>query len=147
MPESTILPRAISVRKVTKAEDGSYGLWLYLRDNATTRTIIDLEGNPTTLYVYDEVHVHIQLPAEVANKLDLRILKGHWREWHKRRQDKLRPAIRELMKKKLSRQKLAAAKIKAVNHRDELSEVGNVTTVRQVLGSLARWNNKELTVG
>lgn len=132
MPESTIRPARLAIRKQILEGQITY-MYVYIRDNVSKKTVKDVDGNLTTLYVYDEQQVRVAIPQKLGN------LKSMSRSRGKR----IRDAIKSLANQHGAQ---------AVDRRDGLKEIRGdpntppLGTIISILTNKNNWSGKKLPV-
>lgn len=144
MPESTVLPKRIEVRRAKWAGQALY-LDIYVRENAGTKTVTAPDGSQQALYTYDEVQVRVPAPARLRAAGDFSAAAHRHGS-----QRALKLAIHKAMKAQTVaggevRQALAdaltPATLRQVNWRDEARSLpaGVRTKIKTALASQAEW--------
>jgi len=151
MPESTVLPKRIEVRRAKWAGQALY-LDIYVRENAGTKTITVPDGSQQNLYTYDEVQVRVPVPARLRAAGNFNIAARRHGV-----QRALKRAIHNTMKAQSTagdevRQALADAltpeTLHQVDWRDHTRSLpaGVRTKIKTALGSRAEWAKGPLVV-
>lgn len=140
MPESTISPPTIGVRKGTRIDDTIY-VWLYYRDNVTVEERADLDGTVTKMYVYDELHLRVpvrisKVPDALADQIITTELDDELSG-----QEQFRRSFRRLMAGSRPARTLVMTFIEDAKAVDRSDEVRPTTVPGRIIADLQRKKN------